>query len=140
MSAVTETPKPSEQPSTATPTSLRVRYRVRFAKSGLLRWTSHRDLARLWERLVRRALDLHREGPSHDGSGDDGPGRTVLSGPDHGGLRRVRLLRPGEGGRDDQSDEEKAAGRPHVRELRWNSLQRETLAARGRTRMIGGRT
>ncbi|WP_182866097.1 TIGR03936 family radical SAM-associated protein [Stieleria mannarensis] len=34
---------------------LRLRYRIRFAKTGLLRWTSHRDLARLWERLVRRA-------------------------------------------------------------------------------------
>ncbi|NND96611.1 MAG: DUF2344 domain-containing protein [Pirellulaceae bacterium] len=34
---------------------LRVRYRIRFAKAGLLRWTSHRDLARLWERIVRRA-------------------------------------------------------------------------------------
>lgn len=37
------------------PEPLRLRYRVRFAKTGLLRWTSHRDLARLWERLVRRA-------------------------------------------------------------------------------------
>ncbi|MEL6104612.1 MAG: TIGR03936 family radical SAM-associated protein [Planctomycetota bacterium] len=34
---------------------LRLRYRIRFAKTGLLRWTSHRDLATLWERLVRRA-------------------------------------------------------------------------------------
>jgi radical SAM-linked protein len=39
----------------ATNRPLRVRYRVRFAKVDLLRWTSHRDLARLWERLVRRA-------------------------------------------------------------------------------------
>ena len=39
-----------------TPTEpLRLRYRIRFAKNGLLRWTSHRDLARLWERLLRRA-------------------------------------------------------------------------------------
>jgi len=30
------------------------RYRIRFTKTGLLRWTSHRDLARLWERMVRR--------------------------------------------------------------------------------------
>jgi radical SAM-linked protein len=36
-------------------TPLRIRYRIRFAKTGLLRWISHRDLARLWERLVRRA-------------------------------------------------------------------------------------
>ena len=35
--------------------ALRLRYRIRFAKSGLLRWISHRDLATLWERLVRRA-------------------------------------------------------------------------------------
>ena len=34
---------------------LRIRYRIRFSKSGLLRWISHRDLARLWERMLRRA-------------------------------------------------------------------------------------
>jgi radical SAM-linked protein len=33
----------------------RVRYRVRFAKVGLLRWISHHDLLRLWERMLRRA-------------------------------------------------------------------------------------
>ncbi len=33
----------------------RFRYRVRFAKTGLLRWISHRDLATLWERIGRRA-------------------------------------------------------------------------------------
>lgn len=33
----------------------RYRYRVRFAKTGLLRWISHRDLANLWERIGRRA-------------------------------------------------------------------------------------
>ena len=33
----------------------RLRYRIRFSKTDLLRWTSHRDLARLWERLVRRS-------------------------------------------------------------------------------------
>lgn len=31
------------------------RLRIRFTKSGDLRWISHRDLARLWERLLRRA-------------------------------------------------------------------------------------
>ena len=37
----------------------RFRYRIRFAKAGLLRWISHRDLARLWDRLARRvALPL----------------------------------------------------------------------------------
>lgn len=35
--------------------TLRFRYRVRFAKTGLLRWISHRDLANLWERIGRRA-------------------------------------------------------------------------------------
>ena len=40
---------------TANPEPIRERYRVRFQKTGLLRWISHRDLARLWERLVRRA-------------------------------------------------------------------------------------
>ena len=40
---------------TCSPDPLRIRYRVRFAKTGLLRWTSHRDLARLWERLLRRS-------------------------------------------------------------------------------------
>lgn len=35
------------------------RIRIRFTKSDDLRWISHRDLARLWERLLRRAnLDL----------------------------------------------------------------------------------
>ena len=37
------------------PAPLRIRYRIRFAKLDLLRWISHRDLARLWERLLRRA-------------------------------------------------------------------------------------
>jgi len=34
---------------------IRDRYRIRFAKIGLLRWIGHRDLQRLWERLLRRA-------------------------------------------------------------------------------------
>jgi radical SAM-linked protein len=32
-----------------------VRVRVRFGKSGKVRWASHRDLARMWERALRRA-------------------------------------------------------------------------------------
>jgi radical SAM-linked protein len=28
---------------------------VRFAKTGKIRWTSHRDVARVWERAIRRA-------------------------------------------------------------------------------------
>ena len=31
-----------------------MRIRVRFAKTGKVRWTSHRDLARIWERAIRR--------------------------------------------------------------------------------------
>jgi len=34
-----------------------VRVRVRFAKTGKIRWTSHRDVARMWERAFRR-VDL----------------------------------------------------------------------------------
>jgi radical SAM-linked protein len=33
----------------------KVRVRVHFTKTDDLRWISHRDLARLWERLLRRA-------------------------------------------------------------------------------------
>jgi radical SAM-linked protein len=31
-----------------------VRIRVRFTKTGKIRWTSHRDIARVWERTIRR--------------------------------------------------------------------------------------
>ena len=31
-----------------------MRIRVRFTKTGKIRWTSHRDLARVWERVIRR--------------------------------------------------------------------------------------
>jgi radical SAM-linked protein len=31
-----------------------VRIRLRFTKTGKIRWTSHRDLARVWERVIRR--------------------------------------------------------------------------------------
>ena len=34
---------------------IRDRYRIRFAKTGLLRWIGHRDLQRLWQRVLRRA-------------------------------------------------------------------------------------
>jgi radical SAM-linked protein len=33
----------------------KVKVRIRFSKTGDLRWISHRDLARVWERLLRRA-------------------------------------------------------------------------------------
>jgi radical SAM-linked protein len=61
MPIVTKRPPPETEPSatagqtSAAEHSLRIRYRIRFAKTGLLRWISHRDLARLWERLLRRA-------------------------------------------------------------------------------------
>jgi len=32
-----------------------VKLRIRFTKLGRIRWTSHRDVARLWERALRRA-------------------------------------------------------------------------------------
>ena len=32
----------------------RIRVRIRFSKTGKIRWTSHRDLARMWERAFRR--------------------------------------------------------------------------------------
>jgi len=32
-----------------------VRIRLRFTKTGKIRWTSHRDVARVWERVIRRA-------------------------------------------------------------------------------------
>ena len=31
------------------------RYRMRFSKLGKIRFTSHRDVARIWERALRRA-------------------------------------------------------------------------------------
>ncbi len=33
----------------------RTRYRIRFSKLGKVRFTSHRDVARIWERALRRA-------------------------------------------------------------------------------------
>lgn len=32
-----------------------MRVRIRFSKTGKVRWTSHRDVARMWERALRRA-------------------------------------------------------------------------------------
>lgn len=48
--------EPGQPPASEKPAepALRIRYRIRFAKQGLLKWISHRDLARLWERLLRR--------------------------------------------------------------------------------------
>ncbi len=42
-------------PNAKSDTALRIRYRIRFAKEGLLRWIGHNDLIRLWERIIRRA-------------------------------------------------------------------------------------
>lgn len=36
------------------PVAGRLRVRIRFAKLGKVRWTSHRDVARMWERAFRR--------------------------------------------------------------------------------------
>ncbi|HTZ09795.1 MAG TPA: TIGR03936 family radical SAM-associated protein, partial [Acidimicrobiales bacterium] len=32
-----------------------MRVRIQFSKRGRVRWTSHRDVARMWERALRRA-------------------------------------------------------------------------------------
>jgi len=36
------------------PGAAKVRVRIRFTKMGKIRWTSHRDVARMWERAFRR--------------------------------------------------------------------------------------
>src|SRR3954470_582253 len=36
-------------------TSPRMKVRIRFSKLGKIRFTSHRDVARIWERALRRA-------------------------------------------------------------------------------------
>jgi radical SAM-linked protein len=41
--------------SPAAPTPVRTRVRIRFSKLGKVRFTSHRDTARIWERALRRA-------------------------------------------------------------------------------------
>ncbi len=41
--------------SPSPPTPVRARYRIRFGKDGALRYISHLDLARVWERTLRRA-------------------------------------------------------------------------------------
>ena len=46
--------------------AIRDRYRIRFGKTGLLRWIGHHDLQRLWERLLRRCeLRLSMSGGFH---------------------------------------------------------------------------
>jgi len=45
---------PSAGPVGPSPDSL-TRVRLRFVKVGKVRWTSHRDVARMWERALRRA-------------------------------------------------------------------------------------
>ena len=44
----------NQPPARSFPTEVAARYRVRFAKRGPLRFTSHRDVARAFERAVRR--------------------------------------------------------------------------------------
>ena len=64
-----------------------MRLRVRFAKLGKVRWTSHRDVARMWERAFRRArlpvayqaVELYTGILGGDGerSADSGESRTM---------------------------------------------------------------
>lgn len=49
-------PKSDQPTATAQPAADdKTRLRIRFTKCDDLRWISHRDLARVWERLLRRA-------------------------------------------------------------------------------------
>jgi radical SAM-linked protein len=45
----------NSEPQGETGSPDRTRLRIRFTKCGDVRWISHRDLARVWERLLRRA-------------------------------------------------------------------------------------
>ena len=45
----------NQSPPKASEANERTRLRIRFTKTGDLKWISHRDLARVWERLLRRA-------------------------------------------------------------------------------------
>jgi radical SAM-linked protein len=49
-------PATPQETKVAPQAEMRVRYRIRFAKVDLLKWISHSDLVRLWERILRRAL------------------------------------------------------------------------------------
>lgn len=53
--ALPETPALSVELQTHPLPDPKTRLRIRFTKCGDLRWISHRDLARVWERLLRRA-------------------------------------------------------------------------------------
>src|SRR4029453_1185871 len=55
--AVPATSRPGLPPPrrSAVVTTPAPRCRIRFAKRGKVRFTSHRDLARIWERALRRA-------------------------------------------------------------------------------------
>ncbi len=45
---------PGARMAPGTRPAVTTRVRVRFTKLGKIRWTSHRDVARMWERAVRR--------------------------------------------------------------------------------------
>jgi radical SAM-linked protein len=45
---------PAGTPAAGAPGAGRLRVRIRFSKLGKIRWTSHRDVARMWERAFRR--------------------------------------------------------------------------------------
>jgi radical SAM-linked protein len=49
-------PSTSPESPVPSPALIRQRVRIRFTKQGDLRWLSHRDLMRTWERLFRRAV------------------------------------------------------------------------------------
>lgn len=55
MTAMTQPSSASAKADATSPAPLRQRMRIRFTKQGDLRWLSHRDLMRTWERLFRRA-------------------------------------------------------------------------------------
>jgi radical SAM-linked protein len=46
---------PDEQRSGTQPSDTQRRLRLRFSKTGKIRFTSHRDVARMWERALRRS-------------------------------------------------------------------------------------
>lgn len=74
---------------------VRIRYRIRFAKTGLLKWISHRDLARLWERLLRRAdLKLSMTEGFHPKPRISFPSALALGVESHDEVVEIELAEP----------------------------------------------
>lgn len=86
----------AETSTTEKPTAaIRIRYRIRFAKTGLLRWISHRDLARLWERLLRRArLKLSMTEGFHPKPRVSFPSALALGVESHDEVVEIELAEP----------------------------------------------